>query len=154
MPLDVAVFTTMAGLCAGRSATVCTACLNSGARFRAGYQHLIADLEGSSLYGAISVDSKGGRVYQNQLVEPHVTRLAAVSTFYLNAGSDNIFRLSDQVDAPELMRRRASTLSPGLSELIDRRVRVGDNPAAVEFADGVGHLVAPAWEIHEDSAIS
>jgi hypothetical protein len=30
---------------------VCTACLNSGARFRAGYQHLIADLEGSSLYG-------------------------------------------------------------------------------------------------------
>jgi hypothetical protein len=102
MPLDVAVFTTMAGLCAGRSATVCTACLNSGARFRAGYQHLIADLEGSSLYGAISVDSKGGRVYQNQLVEPHVTRLAAVSTFYLDAGSDNIFRFSDQVDAPAI----------------------------------------------------
>jgi hypothetical protein len=69
---------------------------------RAGYQHLIADLEGSSLYGAISVDSKGGRVYQNQLVEPHVSRLAAVSTFYLDAGSDNIFRFSDQVDAPAI----------------------------------------------------
>jgi hypothetical protein len=56
----------------------------------------------ADLYGAISVDSKGGRVYQNQLVEPHVSRLAAVSTFYLDAGSDNIFRFSDQVDAPAI----------------------------------------------------
>jgi hypothetical protein len=39
-------------------------------------------------------------------------------------------------------------------ELIDRRVRVGDDPAAAEFADSVGHFVAPAWEIDEDSAIS